>query len=166
MHRSHAQLYNLLTTAECYIATVNTIDKNKVNLARTQGVLRPAPASNIGKVAQDLGMSAWLDENPPTDPTEPLPDPRFGIAPRTYNWAQSNNSDPLFCKNSPGVVVNPDGSFADKFSRYDPNGKDIDGGRTRKLMVAGLNASDSTDGRDPCTLYNGLTKWPDDSYLR
>lgn len=100
------------------------------------------------------------------DEEPPPPDPHFGIAPRTYNYAQANNSDPLFCKNSPGVTVHADGSFSDKFSRYDSNGKDIDGLRDRKRMVPGLNESNNTNGLDPCTFYNGLTKWPDESYLR
>jgi hypothetical protein len=105
--------------------------------------------------------------NPGNGEPPPTPvDPHFGIAPRTYNYAEENNSDPLFCKNSPGVVVHADGSFSDKFSRYDSNGKDIDGLRNRFRMVPGLNKSNNTNGLDPCTLYNGLTKWPNESYER
>lgn len=113
-------------------------------------------------------LKDWHDSSIPAnpDPKPPTIDPHYGIAPRTYNYAVENNSDPLFCKVSPGVTVNTDGSFSDKYSRYDSNGKDIDGLRERERMVDGLNKSNNTNGLDPCTLYNGLTKWPDESYLR
>lgn len=111
----------------------------------------------------------FVGEPPPPPPDEeppPATDWRYGIAPRTYNYAPSNNSDPIFCKHSPGVKVNPDGSFEDKYSRYDTNGRDRDGGRDRLRRVAGLNDADNTNGLDPCALYNGMTRWPDDSYKR
>jgi hypothetical protein len=110
---------------------------------------------------------AATTEPPPVDPDPPEPNPdHYGIAPRTYNYAEENNSDPMFCKYSPGVTVHADGSFTDKYSRYDTNGRDVDGGRDRGRMVPGLNKSNNTNGLDPCTLYNDLKAWPDESYLR
>lgn len=103
----------------------------------------------------------------PPDPPKPPPvDPHYGIAPRTYNYAPSNNSDPRFCKHSPGVTINSDGTFRDKYSRYDTDGRDLDGGRTRLTQVPGLRQADNSDGRGECELYDGLTAWPEGSYER
>jgi hypothetical protein len=104
---------------------------------------------------------------PPPPPPPPPPDPHFGIAPRTYNFAPSNNSDPRFCVHGiPGVEKGDDGRWHDKFSRYDDDGRDVDGGRTRTTQVPGLRQADNSDGMGECQLYDGLTAWPDGSYDR
>jgi hypothetical protein len=169
--RSDKQLYDLLISADCYNETVDKFDKSKVS-RRRQGARTTQPGSNIGKVAWELGYRAWLQEQAPVDPPPPPPPPpppvdkHFGIAPRTYNWAPSNNSDPRFCKQSPGVQVNSDGSFSDIYSRYDEKGQDIDGNRTRLTQVQGLRQADNSDGMGECQLYDGLTAWPEGSYDR
>ena len=166
--RSDKQLYDLLISAKCYIETVDKFDKSKVS-RRRQGAKTTQPGSNIGKVAWELGYRAYLQENAPVDPPplpEPKPDPKYGIAPRSYNWAPSNNSDPRFCKQSPGVVVHDDGSFSDIYGSYDEKGLDVTGGRTRLTQVPGLRQADNSDGMGECQLYDGLTEWPAGSYER
>jgi hypothetical protein len=117
----------------------------------------------ILKEDHDAAIPSNGGSNPPPDP-EPT-DPHYGIAPRTYNYAESNNSDPLFCTDWPGVEDIGDGLKKDKFSRY-REGRDIDGGRDRLREVPGLNDADSVDGRPICQLYNGLKEWPEESFLR
>lgn len=165
MPRTDTQLYNLQVKAKCYVETVDAKDKAKVIKARL-GQPSAQPRSALGIVAWELGKRAYLQEQAPKPPDPPVPPVGFGVAPRTYNYAPANNSDPLFCKNSPGVVVHADGSFSDKYSRYDSDGRDIDGRRDRFRQVPGLNQSNNTNGLDPCTLYNGLTEWPAESYLQ
>ena len=166
--RSDKQLYDLLISAKCYIDTVDKFDKSKVS-RRRQGAKTTQPGSNIGKVAWELGYRAWLAEqapvDPPIPPTPPV-DPHFGIAPRSYNFAPSNGSDPRFCKQSPGVVVHGDGSFTDIYGSYDEKGLDTTGGRTRYTQVPGLRQADNSDGMPECQLYDGLTAWPEGSYDR
>lgn len=168
--RSDEQLYNLLVTSKCYITTVDKFDKAKVAKHR-QGLSTRTPGSKIGIVAWELGYRAWQEEQVPVDPPVPPPpkptEPHFGIAPRTYNWAQSNNSDPRFCVHGiPGVEKKDDGAWHDIYSRYDDDGRDLDGGRTRLTQVDGLRKADNSDGMGECQLYDGLTAWPEGSYDR
>lgn len=168
--RTDEQLYNLLVASLCYQNTVDKFDKSKVYRRRTQGARTTQPQSNIGKVAWELGYRAWLSEQVPPQPEPPPPppsDPHFGIAPRTYNYAPANNSDPQFCvHNQPGVTQSDDGLWHDIYSRYDDNGRDVDGLRTRYTQVPGLRQANNSDGRGECELYDGLTKWPEGSYDR
>lgn len=68
--RSNDELYDLLTTADCYEQTVHEIDKGKVVRAR-QGETTTQPRSKIGIVAWELAMRAHGEESggtniPPT----------------------------------------------------------------------------------------------------
>ena len=169
--RTNKQRYDLGINTDCFRA-LDKLDQSKVT-RRRQGSYTTQPRSNYGRVLWDIAFMAWQDEQvpdpdpPDPPPPDPNPDPHYGIAPRTYNYAPSNNSDPRFCvHNIPGVEKLSDGRWHDKFSRYDDEGRDVDGGRTRLTQVPGLRQADNSDGKGECELYDKLTEWPEGSYER
>src|SRR5262245_33552008 len=98
--RSDKQLYDLSIQTDCFKA-LDKMDKSKIT-RRRQGERTMQPRSYQGIVIWELGYRAWLYEQQPEptpEPPKPEPpvDPHYGIAPRTYNYAPSNNSDPRFC---------------------------------------------------------------------
>jgi hypothetical protein len=98
---------------------------------------------------------------PHTSPPPPPPPPP-SVAPRTYNKVPS--ADARFCVT--GLTRGADGLYHDAFSRYDENGLDFDGGRSKDTQVPGLKPADEMDGRGPCDPYGPFPPWPAGSYER
>lgn len=147
-------------------AAQHTIDAGKVRKERA-GVQRPLPNDSYGRTLVEAIRRGHEAEAPIPTPDPPLPKPPPGavlVAPRTYNYAPSNNSDPRFCVHGqPGVVQRPDGMWTDESGAvYDSDGRDTSGIRSRLTQVPGLRQADNSDGRGECELYDGLTAWPGD----
>lgn len=87
----------------------------------------------------------------PVPPTPPPPVAYKRVAPRVAN--KEGTSDARFCcVNQPGVVKQPDGTYADEApARYDANGLSL-GGRDPDLQVPGLPGAKQMDGRMPCEI--------------
>jgi len=97
---------------------------------------------------------------PPTDP----------VAPRTYNEVVQNGftvADARFC--TTGLTRNERGLKFDKFSAYDDDGKDVDGGRSH-TQVPGLPPANAMDNYGPCDSREWMGQtfppWPPGSYER
>jgi hypothetical protein len=114
---------------------------------------------------------AWLEANGPGPEPEPEPEPepqptpKPRLAPRTYNLA-SNNADPRFCVQSPGVTRRSDGVYVDE-GGYEYNGDGMNTGgkwRDRTHIVAGLKPANEMDGRSACDPYGSFPPWPAGSY--
>ena len=86
-------------------------------------------------------IEAKVPPSPPPPPPPPPPPSYLKVAPRTYNYAPSNNSDPRFCVHGqPGVVQRPDGLWTDDSGAlYDNDGRDTSGRRSRLTQVDGLS---------------------------
>lgn len=156
---SDQHLFDLQTTSKCYVDTVDEKDKAKVIKARL-GQPSAKPASKLGQVAWYLAKRLAPAPSPPVPP----PVVYKKVAPRTYNYAPSNNSDPRFCVHGqPGVRQRPDGLWEDESGAlYDNDGRDTSGRRSRLTQVPGLRQADNSDGRGECEFYDGLTAWPGD----
>jgi hypothetical protein len=150
-------------SSKCYKETVNLQDKSKVN-RRRKGETTTQPASNLARVAWELGYRAHLDEASVPTPQPPNP-PTLGkrYAPRTYNLG-NRDQDPRFCcRPEYGVqtTTHPQHGlvYIDEMGCiYDMDHMfNLDGLRDRNYRVDGLNAADNMNQLEPCDPYNSDT---------
>ena len=176
--RTDVQRYNLGINTDCFRALDKT-DQSKVT-RRRQGEYTTQPRSNYGRVLWDIAWLAHLEDLshvPPPDPPDPEPTPQKRYAPRTHNLG-SHNQDPRFCcKPEYGVQTVNHPTYGTCYQDemgccYDLDHMlNLDGLRDRNYMVAGLNAADNMNSKEPCDSYVSDTgvsvpPYPGDPYAQ
>jgi hypothetical protein len=150
-------VYQDIVQSVGYRTTVGPVDKRKVE-RRYAGQATPLPSARLAKAAWRVAAALHpLVVVPP-----PPPPPPQNVAPRTYNEVPGG-SDARFCLT--GIPRGPSGYYQDAFTRYDDDGRDIDGGRSH-TQVPGLKPANSMDGQGPCDPYGEFPPWPAQSYER
>jgi len=152
-------ILNLIRESVGYKTTVGPTDKAKVDKALA-GILTPRPSSKLGQAAWELARRV-ASTTPPPPPPPPPPNPTAGVAPRTYNEVPGGQ-DARFCVFG---LPREGNLYRDRYSRYDENGLDVDGGRSH-TQVPGLKPANEMDDRSACSPYGSFPPWPTGSYDR
>ena len=152
-------ILELITSSVGYLTTVGPTDKRKVDRALA-GQRSMAPSSKLGRAAWELARRV-ATTTPPPPPPPPPPNPTAGVAPRTYNEVPGSQ-DARFCVTG---LPREGNLYRDRYSRYDENGLDVDGGRSH-TQVPGLKPANEMDDRSACTPYGVFPPWPTASYDR
>jgi hypothetical protein len=141
-----------------YKTTVGPVDKSKV-ARRYAGEATKLPSARLAKAAWRVAAAL----HPLSAPPPPPPPPPTNVAPRTYNgMPDGTEPNARFCVTG----LPTEGAYRrDAFTRYDEEGRDVDGGRSNK-QVAGLKPANQMDGRGPCDAYGPFPPWPAQSYER